>query len=167
LFAVQIGKSFGAEITGVCRTNKVDLVRSVGADHVVDDTQTDFTRGGQRYDLILDMVGNRSLTDLRRALTPRGSLVLVGGEGGNPVIGALSRSLLALVVSPFVSQKLRPVMALANSADLQLLKDLIEAGKLTPVIDRMYSLSEVPDAMRYLEQGHPRGKIVITIGDAV
>jgi NADPH:quinone reductase-like Zn-dependent oxidoreductase len=166
IFAVQLGKSFGAEVTGVCSTNKVDMVRSVGADHVIDYSQSDFTRTGKRYDLILDMVGNRSLSDLRRTLTPRGSLVLVGGEGGNRVIGALSRSLLALVASPFVRQRLRPVLAMANTQDLEYLKELIEAGKVTPIVDRTYSLSEVPDAIRYLNQGHARGKIVITVRDA-
>jgi NADPH:quinone reductase-like Zn-dependent oxidoreductase len=163
IFAVQIAKSFGAEVSGVCSTGRADMVRSVGADHVIDYTQEDFTRSGQRHDLILDMVGNRSLSDLRRALNPSGTLVLVGGEGGNRVIGALSRSLLALVVSPFVSQALRPILAMANTNDLQFLKELIGSGKVTPVVDRIYSLSEVPDAIRYLNQGHARGKIVITV----
>lgn len=162
LFAVQIAKSFGAEVTGVCRTAKLEMVRSVGADHVIDYTQEDFTRSGQNYDLILDMGGNRSLSQLRRALTPRGTLVLVGGEGGDRWIG-IGRSLQALVVSPFVSQTLRPVSSKPNQADLQVLKELIDAGKLTPVIDRTYSLSEVPEAIRYLHEGRARGKLVISI----
>ncbi|HEY5529179.1 MAG TPA: NAD(P)-dependent alcohol dehydrogenase [Thermoleophilia bacterium] len=163
MFAVQIAKSFGAEVTGVCSTTKVDMVRSIGADHVIDYTQEDFTQSGQRYDLILDMVGNRSLSHLRRALTPRGTLVLVGGEGGDRWIGAVGRSIRALVVSPFVSQRMRMIVATANTEDLQFLKELIEAAKVTPVIDRTYSLSEVPDAIRYLNDGHARGKIVITV----
>jgi NADPH:quinone reductase-like Zn-dependent oxidoreductase len=166
LFAVQIAKAFGAEVTGVCSTAKLDTVRSIGTDHVIDYTREDFTRSGQRYDLILDMGGTRSLSDLRRALTPRGTLVLVGGEGGDRVIGALSRSIRALVVSPFVSQSLRMIIATAKTKDLQFLKELIEAGKLTPVIDRTYSLSEVPDAIRYMSAGRARGKIVITVRGA-
>jgi NADPH:quinone reductase-like Zn-dependent oxidoreductase len=164
LFAVQIAKSFGAEVTGVCSTTKVDIVRSVGADHVIDYTKEDFinTRSGPRYDLVLDMGGNRSLSQLRRALTSRGTAVLVGGEGGDRWIG-IGRSLQALLVSPFVSQKLRPVSAKPNKADLQILKELIEAGKVTPVIDKTYSLSEIPDAIRYLHEGRARGKLFIAI----
>jgi NADPH:quinone reductase-like Zn-dependent oxidoreductase len=167
MFAVQIAKSFGAEVTGVCSTAKVDMVRAIGADHVIDYTKEDFinTRGGPRYDLILDMGGNRSLTQLRRALTPRGTLVLVGGEGGDRWIG-IGRSLQALVVSPFVSHNLRPVSAKPNQADLQTLKQLIEDGKVTPVIDRRYSLSEVPDAIRYLHEGRAHGKLVISVRGA-
>jgi NADPH:quinone reductase-like Zn-dependent oxidoreductase len=161
MFAVQIVKSFGAEVTGVCSTTKVDTVRSIGADHV-----NDYTRSGQRYDLILDMAGNRSLSQLRRALTPRGTLVLVGGEGGDRWIGAVSRSIRALVVSPFVSQRLRMIISTPNTEDLRFLKELIEAAKVRPVVDRTYPLSEVPDAMRYLNEGHARGKIVITVGGA-
>src|SRR5437588_9837454 len=149
LFAVQIAKSFGAEVTGVCSTAKVDMVRGVGADHVIDYTREDFTRSGRQYDLILDMGGNRSLSQLRRGLTPHGTLVLVGGEGGDRWIG-IGRSLQALVVSRFVSHKLRPLSAKPNQADLQMLKQLVEAGTLTLVIDRTFSLSEVPDAIRYL-----------------
>ena len=164
MFAVQIAKSFGADVTGVCSTTKVEMARSIGADHVIDYTQEDFTRSGQRYDLILDMGGNRSLSNLRRALTPRGTLVLVGGEAGDRWIGgAMSRSMRALVVSPFVSQKLRMMIATPNTDDLRFLKEFIEAGKVTPVIDRTYPLSEVPDAMRYLREGHAHGKIVITV----
>jgi NADPH:quinone reductase-like Zn-dependent oxidoreductase len=162
IFAVQIAKSFGAEVTGVCSTAKLEMVRAIGADHVIDYTKEDFTRSGRRYDLILDMGGNRSLSQLRRALTPRGTLVPVGGEGGDRWIG-IGRSLQALVVSPFVSHTLRPVSSKPNQADLQILKELIDAGKVTPVIDRTYSLSEVPDAIRYLHEGRARGKLVISV----
>jgi len=163
LFAVQIARSFGAEVTGVCSTTKMDMVHSIGADHVIDYTNEDFTRSAQQYDLVLDMVGNRSLTQLRRALTLRGTLVLVGGEGGDRWMGTLSRSMQALAVSPFVSQRLRPVLGAANTQDLQFLKQLIEAGKVRPVVDRTFSLSEVPDAIRYLNTGRARGKIVISV----
>jgi NADPH:quinone reductase-like Zn-dependent oxidoreductase len=167
MFAVQIAKSFGAEVTGVCSTTRMDMVRSIGADHVIDYTQADFTRDRPQYDLILDTGGNRSLAHLRRALTPRGTLVLVGGEGGDRWIGgALSRSVRALVLSLFVSQRLRPMFATANTEDLQLLKELIEAARVTPIIDRTYSLSEVPGAIRHLEEGHARGKVVITVWGA-
>jgi NADPH:quinone reductase-like Zn-dependent oxidoreductase len=167
IFAVQIAKSFGAEVTGVCSTTKVELVRALGADRVVDYTQEDFTRSGQQYDLILALGGNRSLSQLRRALTPRGTLVLVGGEGGDRWVGAaMGRVMRALVLSPFVSQRLRMVIGAANTADLQFLKDLIEAGKVTPVIDRTFALGEVPDAIRYLNDGHAQGKIVIAVGGA-
>jgi NADPH:quinone reductase-like Zn-dependent oxidoreductase len=164
LFAVQIAKWFGAEVTGVCSTAKVDIVRGVGADHVIDYTKEDFinTRSGPRYDLMLDMGGNRSLSQLRRALTPRGTLVLVGGEGGDRWIG-IGRSLQALLVSPFVSQKLRPVASKPNQADLQTLKQLVEAGKVTPVIDKTYPLREVPKAISYLHEGRALGKLVISI----
>jgi NADPH:quinone reductase-like Zn-dependent oxidoreductase len=162
MFAVQIAKSFGAEVTGVCSTAKVDMVRAVGADHVIDYTKEDFTRSGQQFDLILDMGGNRSLSQLRRTLTPRGTLVLVGGEGGDRWIG-IGRSLQALLVSPFVRHTLRPLSSKPNQADLQFLKELVDAGRLTPVIDRRYSLSEVPDAIRYLHEGRARGKLVISL----
>jgi NADPH:quinone reductase-like Zn-dependent oxidoreductase len=164
MFAVQIARSFGAEVTGVCSTPKLDLVRSIGADHVIDYTHEDFTRSGQRYDLILDTGGNRSLTQLRRALTPRGTLVLVGGEGGDRWIGSgVKRSLRALVLSPFVSQRLRPMSSVANAKDLVVLKQLIEAGEVAPVIDRTYSLRETPGAIRHLEEGGARGKVVISV----
>ncbi len=164
MFAVSIAKSFGAAVTGVCSTAKLDLVRSIGADHVIDYTQDDFTRSGQRYDLILDMGGNRSLSQLRRALSPTGTLVLVGGEGGGRWIGgAMGRSLRAVGLSPFVSQRLRMVFARARNDDLRFLTGLIEAADVTPVIDRRYPLSEVPDAVRRLIEGRNRGKIVITV----
>jgi NADPH:quinone reductase-like Zn-dependent oxidoreductase len=163
LFAVQIAKSFGAEVTGVCSTTKMHIVRSIGADRVIDYTQEDFTQSGQQYDLILDMAGNRSLSQIRRALTPHGTLVLVGGEAGGQWIGAVSRSLQALLVSPFVRHKLRPLASKPRKEDLQILTDLIKATKVMPVIDRTYPLREVPDAIRYLHTGQARGKIIITV----
>ncbi len=164
LFAVQIAKSFGAEVTGVCSMPKVDLVRSVGADYVVDYAHEDFSHSEQRYDLILDMGGNRTLSQLRSVLTPRGTLVLVGGEGGGRWTGgAMGRSMRALVLSRFVSHNLRPLSSKPNKADLQYLTQLIEAGKLTPVIDKAYPLSQVPDAISYLHGGHAKGKLVITL----
>ena len=164
LFAVQIAKSFGAEVTGVCSTSKLDLVRSVGADHVIDYTQGDFTRGAERYDLILDMGGNRSLSQLRRVLSPRGTLVLVGGEGGGRWIGgAMGRSLRAVVMSPFVSQRLRMVLGVTRSEDLHVLSGLLETARVTPVIDQTLPLRKVPDALRLLSEGRTRGKIVITV----
>jgi NADPH:quinone reductase-like Zn-dependent oxidoreductase len=142
----------------------VDLVRSVGADAVLDYTKDELTADGRRYDLILDMGGNRSLSELRRALTPKGTLVLVGGEGGGRWVGgAMGRSLRALALSPFVSQNLRMVVASTKAADLQFLTELIEAGKVAPVIDKTYPLSQVADAIRYLHAGHARGKVVITV----
>ena len=161
-FAVQIAKSFGAHVTGVCSTTKVDLVRSIGADDAIDYTRDDFAKTGQRYDLILDTAGNRSVSHLRRGITPRGTLVIGGGEGGGRWFG-VGRQLRALMLSPFVSQRLGTFIAKQNGEDLLVLKELIEAGKVTPVIDRTYPLSEVPDAIRYLEQGHARGKVVITV----
>lgn len=162
LFAVQIATSFGAHVTGVCSTAKLDLVRAAGADHVIDYTREDFTRGGPRYDLILDMGGNRSLSQLRRALTPRGTLVLVGGEGGDRWIG-IGRALQALVLSPFVRHSLRALASKPNNEDLHVLKELIEAARVMPIVDRTYALSEAPDAIRYLKDGHARGKLVITV----
>jgi NADPH:quinone reductase-like Zn-dependent oxidoreductase len=162
MFAVQIAQSFGAEVTGVCRTAKVDMVRAAGADHVIDYTQQDFTRGGPRYDLILDLGGNRALSQLRRALTPDGTLVLVGGEGGDRWFG-IGRPLQAVLMSAFVKHTLRPLAAKANQADLSYVKELIEAGRVSPVVDRSYPLPEVPAAMRYLESGRARGKVVIAI----
>jgi NADPH:quinone reductase-like Zn-dependent oxidoreductase len=161
-FAVQIAKSFGANVTGVCSTRNVELVRSLGADRVVDYTHEDFTRSGDRYDIVFDAAGNRSLSDCRRALVPKGILVLVGAAEGR-WIGPLLRPIGALVVSPFVSQKLLFFLAKRTQADLRALKELLEAGTVIPVIDRRYPLSEVPDAIRYLEEGHARGKVVITI----
>jgi NADPH:quinone reductase-like Zn-dependent oxidoreductase len=164
MFAVQIAKTLGAEVTGVCSTAKADLVRSIGADYVIDYTREDFTRSKQRYDLILDMGGNRSLSQIGRALSSDGTLVLVGGEGGGQLIGgAVGRSMRALVQSPFVSQRLRMVFGKVKSEDLQFLTELIEAGKVAPVIDKAYPLSGVPDAIRDLHSGRARGKFVITM----
>jgi NADPH:quinone reductase-like Zn-dependent oxidoreductase len=162
-FAVQIAKAFGAHVTGVCSTTKVDLVRSIGADDVIDYTRDDFAETGERYDVVLDIAGNRSLSHLRRALGPRGTLVIVGGEGGGRWFGGIDRQLRASMLSPFVSQKLGTFVAKANGEDLVVLKELIEAGKVTPVIDKAYPLSEVPEAIRHLKEGHARGKVVITM----
>ena len=162
-FAVQLAKAFGAEVTGVCSTTKVDLVRSLGADQVIDYKREKITQTGQRYDLILDIGGNRSLSHLRRALTPRGTLVIIGGEEGGRWLGGVDRLLRALLLSPFVSHNLRGFVAKGNKVDLQFLKDQIEAGKLRPVVDKTYPLSEAPAAIRYLEEGYARGKVVITV----
>jgi NADPH:quinone reductase-like Zn-dependent oxidoreductase len=163
-FAVQLGKAFGAEVSGVCSTTKVDLVRSLGADHVIDYTREDFADGGQRYDLILDIAGNRSLSHLRRALAPRGTLVIVGGEAGGRWSGGFERQiLLAPVLSLFVRQTLRPLTSTERKEDLGFLKEMIEAGKVTPVIDRTYPLGEVPEAIRHMRDGRVRGKLVITV----
>jgi NADPH:quinone reductase-like Zn-dependent oxidoreductase len=164
-FAVQIAKSYGADVTGVCSTRNVDLVRSLGADHVIDYTKEDFTKGDQRYDVILDNVANHSLLECRRVLKPKGIYVLIGGGGPSEqgLIGPLAKPIKAMLLSPFVSQKMGMMMADANQKDLAILADLMQSGKVKPVIDRTYKLSEVPDAMRYLEQGHARGKVVITL----
>jgi NADPH:quinone reductase-like Zn-dependent oxidoreductase len=161
-FTVQIAKSFGAEVTGVCSTRNVDMVRSIGADHVIDYTQEDFTRGAQRYDLILDNVENRSLSNCRRALTPSGTLILNSGTGAHG-IGLLVRLVKPLVLSPFVRQNLRRYLSVARHEDLVVLKELVESGKLTPVIDKTYPLRETPAALAYIEKGHARGKVVITV----
>jgi NADPH:quinone reductase-like Zn-dependent oxidoreductase len=162
-FAVQIARSFGADVTGVCSTRNVDLVRSIGADHVVDYKQEDFTRSGERYDLILDAVANRSVSALRRVLKPDGKLVLVGAakgrSGGRPMLFVLR----AMLMGRFMSQTVALFMTKRNKDDLVLLKELIEAGKVKPVMDRRYSLKAVPEAIGYLEAGHARGKVVITV----
>jgi NADPH:quinone reductase-like Zn-dependent oxidoreductase len=162
-YAVQIAKAFGAHVTGVCSTAKVEMVRSIGADHVIDYRHEDFAEGEQRYDLILDIGGNSSLARLRRALASRGTLVIVGGEGGGRWLGGLDRQLRATMLSPFVGQKLGTFVSTPNREDLLVLKELIESGKVTPVIDRTYPLSEVPEAIRYLEGGHAKGKVLITV----
>ena len=162
-YAVQLAKAFGAEVTGVCSTTKVDMVRSLGADHVIDYTRDDFADGTQRYDLILDIGGNSSLSRLRRALTPKGTLVITGGETGGRWLGGYDRQLRALLLSRFVGQKLTTFVSSENHEDMLVLKELIEAGKVTPVIDRTYPLTEAPQAIRYVEEGHARGKIVITV----
>jgi len=162
-YAVQIAKAFGAQITGVCSTTKVDMVRSLGADHVIDYTRDDFAEGEKRYDLILDIGGNSSLARLRRALTPKGTLVITGGETDGRWLGGTDRQIRALVLSPFVGQKLGTFISSENHEDMIVLKERIESGKVTPVIDRNYPLSEVPEAIRYLEEGHATGKVVITV----
>ena len=164
-FAVQIAKSFGADVTGVCSTRNVDLVRSLGADHVVDYTKEDFTKSEQRYVVILDNVTNRSLLECRRVLTPKGKYVMIGGGGPNDqgLIGPLANPIKAMLLSPFVSQEMGMMMADANKKDLTILADMMQSGKVKAVIDRTYKLSEVPDAIRYIEQGHARGKVVITV----
>ncbi len=161
LFAVQIAKSFGAEVTGVCSTTKVDLVRSLGADHVIDHTQEDFTRSGQQYDLILVMGGNQSLSQLKRVLRPGGTLVPVGTEEGNRWVGG--KAWIQAMLLSRLKRHLRPLASEPNQADLQFVTELIEAGKITPVIDRTYPLGEVPEAIRYLHGGQAKGKIVITV----
>jgi len=165
-FAVQIAKSFGADVTGVCSSRNLDLVQSLGADHVIDYTKEDFTKSDQRYDVILDNVANRSLSECRHVLTPNGRFVLIGGGGANEqgLIGPLALPIKAMVYSWFVPQKMGMMMAQPSSQDLTLLAEMVQSGKLKTVIDRTYkSLSEVPDAIRYLEEGHARGKVVITV----
>jgi NADPH:quinone reductase-like Zn-dependent oxidoreductase len=161
-FAVQIATSFGAAVTGVCSTRNVDMVRSLGAHEVVDYSREDFTRRGQRYDVMLDMVGNRSLADCRRVLHPHGAYVLVGVAESGRWLG-LGRQVRALASSPLVRQRMRVFVASRNPGDLAVLKDLVEAGKVTPVIDRSFGLREVPDAIRYQGEGHAAGKIVVTL----
>ncbi len=163
-FAVQIAKSFGAEVTGVCSTRNVEMVRSLGADHVFDYTKEDFTESGQQYDVILDNVGNRRLLDVRRVLKPDGKYILIGGGGpdAGPWIGVFVGAIKALVLSQFVSQDMGMFLSETSPKDLEILRDLMQAGKVTPVIDRRYPLAEAADAMRYLEEGHARGKVVIT-----
>jgi NADPH:quinone reductase-like Zn-dependent oxidoreductase len=162
--AVQIAKAFGGKVTAVCSTSKADLVRSIGADDVIDYTREDFADGSRRWEVILDTAGRRPLSQLRRALTPKGTLVIVGGDGGGHWTGGFFRGMLrAPLVSLFVGQKLGGLNSKVKQEDLQALKELIEAGKVTPVIDRTYPLIEAPDAIRYLADGHARGKIVITV----
>jgi NADPH:quinone reductase-like Zn-dependent oxidoreductase len=164
-FAVQIAKSFGADVTGVCSARNADLVRSLGADHVIDYTKEDFAKGDERYDVILDNVPNHSLSAIRRVLNPKGKYVLIGGGGPNDDrwIGPFGRIIHTAVLSPFISQQMGMMMADANQKDLTILADMMQAGKLKAVIDRTYKLSEVPAAVRYLEEGHARGKVVITL----
>ena len=160
-FAVQIAKSLGAEVTGVCSTKNVDMVRSIGADRVIDYTREDFTKSGQRYDVVLDNVGNHPLSAIRCVLSREGTCVMVGAP--KELRPLLTRVLTAPVLSWFTRQKFVMFIAKINKDDLNVMHDLMAAGKVTPVIDKRYSLSEVPEAIRYLEQGHARGKVVITV----
>ncbi len=162
-FAVQIAKSLGADVTGVCGPRNVERVRSIGADWVIDYTREDFTQSGQHYDLILDCVGNHSLSACRRALNPRGIYIIIGAPDGR-WISPLPRVLQALVLSRLGSQSLTPFLTRRNQKDLLLLRDLMAAGKVTPVIDRCYKLEEVPDAIRYLAEGHAQGKVIVSLG---
>jgi NADPH:quinone reductase-like Zn-dependent oxidoreductase len=162
-YAVQIAKALGAHVTGVCSASKQDLVRSIGADDVIDYTRDDLAGRARQYDLVLVTAGQRSLSRLRRVLTRRGTLVIIGGEGGGRWLGGVGRLLGATLLSPFVRQKLRGLISIERQEDLESLKELIEAGKVKPVIDRTYPLSQAADAIRYLEQGHARGKIVVTV----
>jgi len=162
-FAVQIAKSMGADVTGVTSTRNLDMVRSIGADHVIDYTREDITDAGLTYDVILDTAGNRSLSLLRRALTAKGTLVIVGAEGGGKWIGAVGRTIRALLISPFVGQRLRAFISNQNNEDLIALRDLIESGDLAPVIDKTYELAETADAIRYIAEGHARGKVVVAV----
>lgn len=164
-FAVQLAKAYGAEVTGVCSTRNVDLVRSLGADHVIDYTQEDFTRGSRRYDVVLDLVGNHSLGEFRRSLTPAGTLVLSGGgvyEGGS-FVGPMALILRRRLVNRFVRQRLLELPAKARKENLADLRELAEAGKITPVVERTYPLSEAAEAIRHLEAKHARSKIVVTV----
>jgi NADPH:quinone reductase-like Zn-dependent oxidoreductase len=162
-FAVQLAKAFGAHATGVGSTTQLDLIRSLGADEVVDYTRDDVTGGSRRWDLILDTAGHRSLSQLRRALTPRGTLVIVGSEVRGRWLGGFDRSLRAVALSRLVGQRLRMLSSTPRQDDLQTLRELIEAGKVTPVVDRTFPLPETPEAIRHLLRGHGRGKIVITV----
>jgi NADPH:quinone reductase-like Zn-dependent oxidoreductase len=165
-FAVQIAKSMGADVTGVCSTRNLDMVRSLGADHVIDYTKEDFTKGDQRYDVILDNVANRSLSECRRVLNPDGKYVLIGGGGVKESrwLGpGFTHAFKAMVLSKFVSQKMGMMLAELNQKDLTALADLMQSGKIIPVIDRTYKLSELPQAIQYLEQGHARGKVIIAV----
>jgi NADPH:quinone reductase-like Zn-dependent oxidoreductase len=166
-FAVQIAKSFGAEVTGVCSTRNLDLVRQLGADHVVDYTKEDFTNGAERYDVIIDNVGTQPLSGFRRALKPNGILVMIGGGGPNDggLIGPMGRPIKAMLLSPFTSQKMGMMMADLTKQDLTALGDMMQSGKVKAVIDRTYPLSQIAEALRYLEAGHARGKVIITVGD--
>ncbi len=164
-FAVQLAKSYGADVTGVCSARNIDLVQSLGADHVIDYTKEDFTKGDQRYDVVIDNVANHSLSECRRVLTPNGIYVMIGGGGANEqgFVGAIGKALNAAVYSKFVKQKMGMMMAQPSTSDLSLLAGMVESGKLKTVIDRTYKLAEVPEAVRYVEEGHAKGKVVITV----
>ena len=162
-FAVQIAKSLGAQVTGVCSTRNMDMVRSIGADHVIDYTVEDFTQSGQRYDFILDNVANHSLSDLRRAVTPTGALVPNGGGFDNRWFASGGRVIRANVLKRSTDHRLRPFLLSPKLADLVVLKELIEAGKVSPVMDRTYQLTEAPQAIAHVGEGHARGKVAITV----
>jgi NADPH:quinone reductase-like Zn-dependent oxidoreductase len=162
-YAVQLAKALGAEVTGVCSSAKVDLVRSIGADHVIDYTREDFADGERHYDLILDIGGNSRLSRLRRALAPKGTLVIVGGEGGGKWTGGFGRPIRALGLSPFVGQRLTMLSSKEHHTHIEAVSRFIEAGQVVPIVDRTYQLAEVPHAMRHLEAGQARGKIAIVI----
>jgi NADPH:quinone reductase-like Zn-dependent oxidoreductase len=162
-YAVQMAKAFGAHVTGVCSGEKVDLVRSLGADEVIDYTVADFTDADQRYDLILDIAGRRPLGLLRRALAPRGTLVIVGGEGGDRLTGGLGRQFRAVLLSAVVRQRMRFFVALTRTRDLETVRDLVESGAVRPALDRTYALADAPQAIRDLETGQVRGKAVVTV----
>jgi len=161
-FAVQIAKSYGAEVTAVCSERNAEMVRSIGADHVINYKQENYTENGQRYDLIVDMIGNHSLSDNRRILSSEGIFVIIGGAKGN-WLGPLMAPLKAMVYSPFVGQEFVMMIARMRGDDLVTLADMMESGEVVPVIDRHYSLDEVPEAIRYSEEGHARGKIIIRV----
>ncbi|GLW09738.1 NADPH:quinone reductase [Microtetraspora sp. NBRC 13810] len=161
--AVQLARAFGARVTGVCGPGKADLVRSIGAEDVVDYTREDFADGSRHYDLILDTAGHRPLSLLRRALTPRGTLVIVGSEGGGRWLQGVDRQLRALLLTPFVRQRLGAVFSAEREKDLLLLRELVDTGAVTPIVDRTFPLGEVPAAIRYLREGHASGKVVITV----
>jgi NADPH:quinone reductase-like Zn-dependent oxidoreductase len=162
-FAVQVAKAIGAEVTGVCSTGKMELVRSLGADNVIDYTRNDFARASMQYDVIIDTAGNRPLTALRKALSSRGTLVIVGGEAGGRLTGGFERSLAAPLVSLFSGQKLKGLVSTENHRDLGALAALIEAGKVKPVVDKVYPLADAPAAITHMHEEHPRGKVVVRI----
>lgn len=162
-FAIQLAKAFGAEVTGVCSTTKVAFVESLGADHVIDYTREDFADRAGHYDLIIDNAGNRSLSELRRALAEDGTLVIVGGEEGGAWVGPADRIVPAAILSPFLRQRLLPLMSVERQDDLRLLGEMAESGEFRPAVDRRYPLVEAPDAVRYVGEGHARGKVVVTI----
>lgn len=163
MFSVQLAKEFGAEVTGVCSTGKMDLVRRLGADDVIDYTHEDFADGKRRFDLILDTAGNRTLAHLRRALTPRGTVVFVGGEGGGQILGGMHNLVGRLLLGTFLSQKLRGVFAVENREDLQTLAECMEAGTIAPVVGKTYPLAETAEAIRDLEAARTAGRVVITV----
>ena len=161
-FSVQIAKAFGARVTAVCSSRNVEMISALGADHVMDYTREDFTKTNQRYDIILDNVGNRSLLACRRILAKKGIYVGAGGSAGRWMVGAIARAITSLTVSAFGSRKLLGIFAKPTTGDLTILHNMMQAGKVTPVIDRRYAFSELPQAIAYLEEGHARGKVVLT-----